>query len=63
MPLTNAETQAALKDRRKSAYEIIKRLALEAGVMRYWKDGDGYDEFISLLESGEFELKFEAKAK
>lgn len=61
MPLTNSETQMNLKVRRQSAYEQLKRLALEAGIMQHWKDADGYDEFIKLLESGEFELVFQSK--
>jgi hypothetical protein len=34
---------------------------LEAGVMRHSRDGHGYDEFIGLLQSGEFRLIFESK--
>ena len=60
MPLTNAETQMALKARRQAAYKVLKVLALEAGIMRHMKDSDGYDEFVGLLESGEFVLKFES---
>jgi hypothetical protein len=58
MPLTNAETQKALKARRDAAYKLLKALAMESGVMQFWKDADGYDEFIKLLESGEFKLEF-----
>lgn len=61
MPLTNAETQKALKARRDAAYKILKPLAIESGVMRHWKDSHGYNEFVGLIQSGEFELTFNAK--
>lgn len=57
----NADNQKALKQRRQAAYKLLKQLAMESGIMQYWKDSEGYDEFIGLLESGEFVLKFEAK--
>lgn len=57
----NADNQKALKERRQSAYKLLKQLAMESGVMQRWKDSEGYDEFIGLLESGEFVLKLEAK--
>lgn len=53
--------QKRSRDRRQTAYDIIKNLALEAGTMQHQRDGDGYDEFIGLLESGEFELIFNAR--
>jgi len=58
MALTNSKTQAALKERRQVAYKTLKTLAIAVGIMQHWKDSNGYDEFIKLLENGEFELKF-----
>lgn len=49
--------QSVSRNRRGEAYDLIKGLALEAGVMQYPTDGHGYDEFIKLLKSGEFKLE------
>jgi len=61
MPLTNAENQAILNQRRQAAYVILKMLAIELGIMKSWKDSSGYDKFIKLLEGGEFELRLVSK--
>lgn len=61
MPLTNSETQLQLRKRRQAAYSLLKTLALESGVMAHWKDSDGYDKFIGLLENGELKLELVAK--
>ena len=44
--------------RRQAAYTLIRNLAQEIGVMHHSRDGHGYDEFIDLLQSGEFRLIF-----
>lgn len=63
MALTNSETQLQLRKRRQAAYKLLKTLALESGTMQHWKDSDGYDEFIGLLNSGELVLRLEAQGE
>lgn len=57
-PQTMKEKNAIGMMRRKAAYDLLKELAQKCGIMQHQRDGHGYDEFIGLLESGEFKLEF-----
>lgn len=61
MALTPAQKQHDYRQRKLEAFRLVKQIALEAGIMRFDTDTDGYDEFIGLIQSGEFELTFNAK--
>lgn len=61
MTLTPAQKQHEYRQRKLKAFRLIKQVALEAGIMQFDTDADGYDEFIGLLDSGEFELRFEVR--
>lgn len=56
-PQTMAEKNTISMTRRKEAYDLLKELAQKCGIMQHGRDGHGYDEFIGLLESGEFQLE------
>lgn len=58
MPQTNAEKNQIRQQRKIASHNLLKELAMKCGVMRNSRDGHGFDEFISLLESGEFKLEF-----
>lgn len=58
MPQTNAEKNKIRMERKVASHNLLKELAIKCGVMQHSRDGSGFDEFISLLESGEFKLEF-----
>lgn len=61
-PQSMKQKNAISMERRKQAYDLLKELAQKSGIMQHGRDGHGYDEMISLLESGEFQLELVANA-
>lgn len=58
MPQTNAEKNKIRMERKVASHNLLKELFVKCGIMRHLRDGDGFDEGLKLLESGEFKLEF-----
>ena len=57
MPQTKKEKRIISDKRRGEAYDLLKDLAMKCGIMQHERDGGGYDKMVSLILSGELELK------
>lgn len=53
MPLSNAERQKIVRDRKTRCYQLMQRFAARHGFTTNSRDASGIDEFMDSLESGE----------